>query len=159
MQRSSLVVPALLVQILRSDFIFSPYHRLAMVALQEALCSAPVLLTPDPSKPFVLNCDACKYAIGATLQQDQGQGLQPVAYRSRKLTPAEVNYDTREQEFLALVDACSHWRHYLHSDQPFRLLSDHDSLKYHKTMPHLNVPVELEEDVPVESVAVIGVEP
>src|SRR4029077_15177011 len=72
------------------------------------------------------------------LQQDQGQGLQPVAYRSRKLTPAEVNYDTREQEFLALVDACSHWRHYLHGEQPFKLLSDHGSLKYHKTMPHLS---------------------
>src|SRR5437762_10869682 len=98
-----------------------------MAALITALCSAPGLLTPDPTKPFTLNCDACKYAVGATLQQDQGHGLQPVAYRSRKLTPAEVNYDTREQEFLALVDACSHWRHYLHSEHPFRLLSDHDS--------------------------------
>jgi transposase InsO family protein len=113
-------------------------QKAAMAALQKALCSAPILLTPDPTKQFVLNCDACKYAIGATLQQDQGQGLQPVAYRSRKLTPAEVNYDTREQEFLALVDACSHWRHYLHGEQPFKLLSDHDSLKYHKTMPHLS---------------------
>ena len=34
-------------------------------------------------------------------------------------------------------DACSHWRHYLHGTQPFTLLTDHDSLKYHKTMPNL----------------------
>ena len=85
----------------------------------------------------MLNCDACNYAIGATLQQDHGNGLQPIAYRSRKLTPAESNYDVREQEFMAIVDACSHWRHYLHSDEPFRCSADHDSLKYHKTMPNL----------------------
>jgi transposase InsO family protein len=117
---------------------WGPEQQASMDALKAALCSAPVLIIPDPSKPFTLNCDACMYAVGATLQQDLGNGLQPVAYRSRKLTPAEVNYDTREKEFLALVDACSYWRHYLHSDLPFRLLSDHDSLKYHKTMPNLS---------------------
>jgi transposase InsO family protein len=107
-------------------------------ALKDILCSAPILLLPDPKLPFVLNCDASGYAIGATLQQDQGNGLQPVAYRSKKLSPAERNYDTREKEFMALVDACSHWRHYLHSDIPFTLRTDHDSLKHFRTMPHLS---------------------
>ena len=121
-----------------TPFVWGQRQQQAFDALKAALCSAPVLLTPDPSKPYTLNCDACDYAVGATLQQDHGNGLQPVAYMSRKLKPAEINYDTREKEFMALVDACSHWRHYLHSDQPFTLLSDHDSLKYHKTMPHLS---------------------
>lgn len=111
-------------------------QRAAFEELKQKLCSAPVLLIPDPKLPFVLNCDACKYATGGVLQQDQGNGLQPVAYRSRKLTPAERNYDTREQEFLALLDCCSYWRHYLHGRR-FTLLSDHDSLKYHKSMPQL----------------------
>ena len=106
--------------------------------LKAALCSPPVLLIPDQSKPFVLNCDACKYAIGATLQQDHGYGLQPVAFFSAKMSDAERNYDVREQEFMALLKACLHWRHYLHGMQPFTLLSDHDSLKYHKTMPQLS---------------------
>ena len=119
-------------------FAWTPRHDVAFAKLKESLTSAPVLLIADPSLPFTLNCDACNYAIGATLQQDQGNGLQPIAYMSRKLKPAEINYDTREKEFLALVDACRHWRHYLHSDLPFKLLSDHDSLKYHKTMPHLS---------------------
>jgi len=109
----------------------------AFDALKAALCAPPVLLVPDQSKPFVLNCDACKYAIGATLQQDQGGGLQPVAYFSAKMTDAERNYDVREQEFMALMRACLHWRHYLHGTQPFTLLTDHDSLKYHRSMPHL----------------------
>ena len=56
----------------------------AFDALKAALCSPPVLLMPDQSKPFVLNCDACKFAIGATLQQDHGNGLQPVAFSARR---------------------------------------------------------------------------
>lgn len=39
---------------------------------------------------------------------------------------------------MALFRACMHWRHYLHGTQPFKLLTDHDSLKYHKTMPNLS---------------------
>ena len=120
-----------------TKFEWGEAQQKAFVDLKRALSSAPVLLIPDPALPYTLNCDACRYAVGATLQQDQGQGLQPIAYRSRKLTPAEVNYDVREKEFLAIVDACSHWRQYLHSDQPFRLLTDHDSIKYHRTMPNL----------------------
>jgi hypothetical protein len=54
------------------------------------------------------------------------------------MNDAERNYDVREQEFMALVRACQHWRHYLHGTQPFTLLSDHDSLKYHKSMPNLS---------------------
>ena len=117
---------------------WGPRQSEAVAALKPALCTAPVLLIPDPSRPYTLNCDACMYAVGATLQQDHGNGLQPVAFRSKKLSPAEINYDTREKEFLALVDACSYWRHYLHGTQKFTLLSDHDSLKYHKSMPHLS---------------------
>ena len=121
-----------------APFDWGAAQRTAFQALKSALCSAPVLLIPDPTKPYTLNCDACQYAIGATLQQDHGNGLQPVAYMSRKLKAAELNWDTREKEFFALVEACTHWRHYLHNEFPFKLLSDHDSLKYHKTMPQLS---------------------
>jgi hypothetical protein len=106
--------------------------------LKRALCSPPVLLIADQTKPFTLNTDACNYAIGATLQQDQGNGLQPVAYFSAKMSDAERRYDVREKEFMALFRACMHWRHYLHGLEPFLLLTDHDSLKYHKTMPNMS---------------------
>lgn len=117
---------------------WGPEQQVAFEALKRALCSPPVLLIADQSKPFVLNTDACNYAIGATLQQDHGNGLQPVAYFSAKMSNAERNYDVREKEFMALMRACLHWRHYLHGTQPFTLLTDHDSLKYHKSMPNLS---------------------
>ncbi|MDD2978257.1 reverse transcriptase domain-containing protein, partial [Aquabacterium sp.] len=117
---------------------WGPEQQKAFEALKAALCSPPVLMVPDQTKPFVLNCDACKYAIGATLQQDHGNGLQPIAFFSAKMSDAERNYDVREQEFMALFKACQYWRHYLHGTQPFTLLTDHDSLKYHKSMPNLS---------------------
>ena len=135
---SKLALPMTELTKTENTFVWGAAQQQSFAALKTALCTAPVLLVADPTKPYTLSCDACDYAIGATLQQDQGHGLQPVAYMSRKLKPAEVNYDTREKEFLALHDACLHWRHYLHSGQPFTLQSDHASLKYHKTMPNLS---------------------
>ncbi|KAJ9528495.1 hypothetical protein QJQ45_020503 [Haematococcus lacustris] len=51
----------------------------------------------------------------------------PLAYLSRKLSPAEVNYTTGEQEFLSLVTACKEWRCYLEG-VPFTLFTDHQPL-------------------------------
>jgi hypothetical protein len=119
-------------------FRWDKEHQAAFDAIKAALCSSPVLIIPDQSKQFVLNCDACKYAVGAVLQQDHGKGLQPVAYFSAKMSDAERNYDVREKEFMAIYRACLHWRPYLHSTMPFRLVSDHKSLVYFMTMPQLS---------------------
>ena len=119
-------------------FTWGSEHQAAFDELKATLCSAPVLIIPDQTKQFLLNCDACKYAVGAVLQQDLGNGPQPVAYFSHKMTDAERNYDVREKEFMAIYRACLHWRPYLHGTQPFRLLSDHKSLVYYMTMPHLS---------------------
>ena len=120
-----------------TPFTWGEPQQKAFDALKATLCSAPVLVIPDQSKPFALSCDACKFSIGAVLQQDHGRGLQPVAYFSAKLSDAERNYDVREREFMAIFRACLHWRPYLHGSHPFRLLSDHKSLLYYMTMPNL----------------------
>ena len=121
-----------------TTFRWGEAEQKAFDTLKATLCSPPVLVIPDQTKPFVLNCDACAYSIGAVLQQDLGQGLQPVAFFSAKLSDAERNYDVREREFMAIYRACLHWRPYLHGLQPFRLLSDHKSLLYYMTMPNLS---------------------
>ena len=119
-------------------FRWDKEQQSAFDQIKAALCSSPVLIIPDQNKQFVLNCDACKYAIGGVLQQDHGNGLQPVAYFSAKMTDAERNYDVREKEFMAIYRSCLHWRPYLHGTMPFRLMSDHKSLIYFMTMPNLS---------------------
>ena len=112
----------------------------AFETLKLRLTSTPVLLLADPTKPYIIHCDASGFAVGACLMQDQGQGLQPISYISCKMKDAETRYAPHEQELLALVYACKKWRHYIHSgpNKPFIVLSDHQSLRYFKTQPLLS---------------------
>lgn len=88
-------IAAPLTDLLRKEqtFNWTAEAQRAFEALQEALTSAPVVISPDYSKPFVIFTDASEneMAIGAALMQDHGKGLQPIAYLSRKLTSAEQN--------------------------------------------------------------------
>ena len=59
--------------------------------LKRSLVVAPVLKMPDFDRLFVVTTDASLVSVGAILAQDFGQGLQPVAYESRKLNPTETS--------------------------------------------------------------------
>ncbi len=89
---------------------------------------------PDLNKPFVIHVDASGYAIGAVLQRDQGTGLQPVAFESRKLQPAERNLAPYDRELLALVHALLKWKHLL-LGAAFTVHTDQQALKYLLTAP------------------------
>ncbi|CAI7745813.1 unnamed protein product, partial [Closterium sp. NIES-53] len=76
---------------------------------QTALTTAPVLILPDPDRDYVVEADASNQAIGAVLMQDHGNGLQPIAYLSKKLHGAELNYPIHDKEALAIVVAFKAW--------------------------------------------------
>lgn len=116
---------------------WSEKEQAAMEKLKQALSNAPVLLIPDPELPFELTTDASDYAIGAVLTQNQGKGHQPVAFESRKLNSAEMNYPTHEKELLAIVHAIKVWRHYLDA-QAFIVHTDHSPLTYLQSQPKLS---------------------
>ena len=105
--------------------------------LKRAMRSAPVLKLADASRPYVMATDASDYAVGAVLMQDFGNGLQPVAYTSRKLHGPEMNYPVHDKEMLAVVHAFQQWRCYLES-RPVTVQTDHYALKFLKTQPNLS---------------------
>lgn len=109
----------------------------AFESLKRAVSEAPVLVTADPSRPFSLSTDASGYAIGAVLQQDQGQGLQPIAYMSRKLHEAETRYSVGEQELLAIKTALEVWRHYLHGCM-VNVFTDNRALEFIESQKELS---------------------
>ncbi|KAM9887128.1 hypothetical protein OXX69_013418, partial [Metschnikowia pulcherrima] len=100
-------------------------------SLREKLMNPPILILPQPTSTFVLYTDASNYYMGAVLNQvDEDNKLQGVvAFESRKFKGAELNYDVREKEFLAIIHALKKWRHYL-LDKPFVLYTDHHSLQF-----------------------------
>jgi hypothetical protein len=128
-----------LTDLLRTEtkFQWSESQQKAFHQLQSAISSAPVLAIPDDHLPYVVTTDASGFAVGATLSQDQGNGLQPIAFLSHKLNEHEINYPVHERELLAVVIALKEWRHYLHG-RAFKIITDHQSLRYLPTQPHLS---------------------
>ena len=105
--------------------------------IKMAMSTAPVLILPDPNLPYTIMTDASGIAVGASLNQDHGNGLQPIAFLSKKLLPAETRYPVHEQEQLAILIALKKWRHYVHGTK-IKILMDHKSLVYLGTQPQLS---------------------
>lgn len=99
----------------------------AFIELKTILCTEPLLQYPDFTQPFVITTDASGYALGAVLSQGPiGKDL-PVAYASRTLNGAEINYSTTEKELLAIVFAVKQFRPYVFGRR-FSLVTDHRPL-------------------------------
>jgi hypothetical protein len=92
--------------------------------LKIALISSPILIHPRFNDPFELHCDASNLAIGAALMQKRDDSLYPIAYYSKKLKNAELNYSTSEKEALSIVTAIKHFSYYL-SFRHFTVITDH----------------------------------
>ena len=90
-------------------FEWSSECQTAFEQLKYYLTHAPLLKMPELGKEFEVVTDASDYALGAVLIQDG----RPVAYESRKLIPAEINYSATEKEMLASIHALKVWRCYL----------------------------------------------
>jgi hypothetical protein len=79
--------------------------ELAFRKLKRTFTEAPILLHFDPAKPIILQTNASGFATaGILIQYDVFGVLRPVNFYSRKCSPAEQNYDTYDQELLAIVE-------------------------------------------------------
>ena len=102
----------------QSVFSWNEGRQQAFEDIKSAVITAPVLHLADVSKPFRIHTDASDIALGAVLLQEYDDNWHPVAYASRKLTPAEKNYTIMERETLAVVFALKTWRLYLFKAGP-----------------------------------------
>lgn len=118
-----------LTTLLKKDvpFRWSDLCQQSFETLKNCLIQSPILQYPDFSKPFNLTCDASNYAIGCVLSQGPiGKDL-PIAYASRTLNKAEVNYNTTEKELSSIVWGIKVFRPYLFG-QKFNVITDHRAL-------------------------------
>lgn len=101
----------------------------AFESAKELLSNATLLVHQDPDLPLCLMIDASDYAVGASLQQEESTGPQPLGFFSYKLKPAEVKYSTFGRELLALFLGIKHFRHLLEG-RKFFVLTDHKPLTF-----------------------------
>ncbi|CEP14088.1 hypothetical protein, partial, partial [Parasitella parasitica] len=73
--------------------------------------------------------------LGAVCSQLGKDGIaHPIAFHTRKLLPAKINYQIYDKELLASVYAFKHWRHYLEfSAELTTVITDHKNLEYFTT--------------------------
>lgn len=113
----------------------------AFEALKKAFSTTPVVAHVQPDQHFTLETDASDFALGAVLSQRNPttNALHPVAFHSRKFSPAEINYDVHDKELLAIIDAFKVWRQYVIStNTPVTVYTDHRNLQFFMTSKTLN---------------------
>ena len=113
-------------------FTFTPEARISFLNLRTAFTTAPLLRHFDPLLPIRMESDASGFAISAILSQAHPETghWHPVAFWSRKKSPAERNYGIGESEMLAIVEACKEWRHYVEgATHQVVVITDHANLQ------------------------------
>ena len=76
----------------------------AFERLKNIFATKPVLEQWDPERETIMEVDCFGYALGGFLSQIDDNGTtRPIAYYSRRLNSAEVNYPRHDKEMLAVV--------------------------------------------------------
>jgi hypothetical protein len=74
-----------------ADYSWSPESQKAFVELKSAFLTDQLLIQPDSSKQFYLECDASDYALGAVLSQLDEKGvLRPVGFTPGSSRPPKL---------------------------------------------------------------------
>src|SRR6266481_6457827 len=94
-----------------APWIWGPEQLAAFDTLKLAFTQAPVLSHFNPNNPIVVETDASDYAIAAIISQislNNGD-LHPIAFFSKGMKPAELNYKIYDKELLAIFEAFRQW--------------------------------------------------
>lgn len=122
-----------------TEFVWTNHQSIAFQQIKHALSSTPVLRYYNVQEDVTLQADASSYALGAALLQ----ASQPVAYASRSLTKAELNYPQIEKEALAIRFACLKFHEYVYGKR-LTVETDHKPLESIVKKPISNAPPRLQ---------------
>ena len=102
----------------------------AFEKIKSELMSSKVLRPPDFSRPFIIQCDASNYAVGACLAQVDIEGNEhPVEFASSKLSDTQSRWSTIEKEAYAVIFALRKFDSIVYR-QPITIYTDHNPLHF-----------------------------
>ena len=124
-----------------APFLWSPSCQEVFNGLRSTLAIAVMRHHFDPSVPTTVTTDAADGCLGAAMHQARLAGSshpRPVAFMSKTMIPAELNYFIHDKELLAIVRALDEWEPELLSlQEPFVVVTDHRALEYFMTKQKL----------------------
>ena len=106
-------------------WLWTDEHQQAFNKAKQIVSREVMLAFPDFTLPFEIHTDASKLQLGAVISQNK----KPIAFFSRKLTPAQTRYTTTERELLAIVETLKEFRNIL-LGQKIIVYTDHQNLTY-----------------------------
>nr|VZH99584.1 unnamed protein product [Spirometra erinaceieuropaei] len=101
----------------------------AFERIKTFLADATLLTHPVSEAPLSLMVDASTVAVGAVLQQHINDSTRPLAFFSKKLSPAETRYSTYGREPLAIYLAVKHLRLFIEG-RDFTIFTEHKPLTF-----------------------------
>ncbi|GBO15482.1 Transposon Tf2-11 polyprotein [Araneus ventricosus] len=109
--------------------------KLAIESCKNSLSMSTLLVYPSPDARLCLACNASDRALGSVLSQEENGEWKPLAFFSRKLTPAELRYSVHDRELLAVYASVRHFS-YMLEGRNFTIYADHKPLIYAFTQKH-----------------------
>ena len=122
------------------EFIQKHKQQKAFNKLKKQVLQEPIFIQFDLDKETTIEVDVLDIAIGRCISQEEPIGkLQPIAYYSRKLTRAKLNYMVQDKELLAIVEVLKKQKAYLEGTKYLvKVFIDHKVLTMFTTTKQLN---------------------
>ena len=73
-------------------WLWGPAQKQSFAAVKATIANTHLLAYYDPSLQTVVSADASSYGLRGAIFQQTEEGLKPIAFASRTLTPAEKKY-------------------------------------------------------------------
>ena len=127
---SSIAAPLTNLLSKKSKFTWGGEEENSFQTLKSFLGSESLLYSPHYNEIFHVFTDASDFGIGGVLMHRCEDIFRPIAYFSKKFSPAELNYSTIEKECLALVRTMEHFDVYLSTGVQAVVYSDHCPLSF-----------------------------
>jgi len=121
-------------------FVWEAEQQLAFETMVEAFTTAPIFRHFDHEREVIIETDTSDYVSAGVLSPYDDEGvLHPVAYFSKKHSPAECNYDIYDKVLMAIIKALQEWRPECEgAAYALQLITDHKNLEYFMTKKLLN---------------------
>lgn len=124
-RRSDILAPLAALTGKNSKWNWTEVEQKAFDDIKRIVSREVLLSFPKFNKTFEIHTDASKYQLGAVIAQEG----KPIAFFSRKLNSAQLNYTTTERELLAIVETLREFRSILLGQQII-VYTDHKNLTY-----------------------------
>jgi len=133
-KRSDILTPLTTLTKKSAVFRWTNEHQKAFEEMKQTICKEVLLSFPDFSQPFEIYTDASDRQLGAVLMQ----GNKTLAFYSKKLLPAQLNYGVGEKEMLSIVETLKEFKTMIFG-YPVHVYTDHKNWTHDKNIRNQRV--------------------